>query len=208
MRAGQQYQRIPEDELVGRGLELGSVPHAGEAELPSLFPHRQRTSSSSLGSAAEDPSIAPTATAYDSTLLSRTTPLRAPASGASGSRGASTSLWCGFFVLVVAVTGALLSMFKLTMDLQSQVVLLTTNVRSLEQELTSLRSESRQEYGTVSDDLLRIESNYTRVVSALDGRIDGMNTALTKLTNRTTNAEVLEQLHRTREFNIGDDSLV
>jgi len=123
MRAGQQYQRIPEDELVGRGLELGYVPQAGEAELPSLFSHRQRTSSSSLGSAAEDPSIAPTATAYDSTLLSRTTPLRAPASGASGSRGASTSLWCGFFVLVVAVTGALLSMFKLTMDLQSQVVL-------------------------------------------------------------------------------------
>jgi len=212
-----QYQRIPGGDEGGEGLELGSpqgaVPQSyassaevqaqkSEEQLTSLFPHRQRASSGSLGSTSDrdrEEHGTLLSTSYDRTLLSRSTPVRA-APPVVNTKWATTSLWCGYFILVVLLTGGLLSVFKFTMELQSQVVLLSTSVRSLERDLAVLRSESRQDIGTVSDDIMRIETNYTRKIDTLDGRLDDVDATLVKLTNRTTNADVLEQMRETREW--------
>jgi len=87
---------------------------------------------------------------------------------------------------------------KFARELQSQVATLSSDLKLLEEELRLLRTQSGQEIGALSDDIVRIETNYTRKVSAMDEKLVQMDGTLTRLTNHTSNAEVLDRLKQTR----------
>lgn len=117
-----------------------------------------------------------------------------------------TSLWAGYIVLIFVVAVVGIAMVKVTKELQGQVMMLTDTVQSLEGNLAALRTSMHVSLGSISDDITRIESNYTTKLSAVDcrldeqqGKIQSMDNTLVKLTNRTSNAEVLDSLHETRQ---------
>ena len=116
-----------------------------------------------------------------------------------------TSLWATYVVLVVVVAVLFVSMLKFTRELQGQVTVLRGTVQSLEADLAGLRLSLHGSLGTVSDDITRMETNYTTKFGQFDCRLEeheakleAVDKTLNKLTNRTTNAEVLDSLHQTK----------
>lgn len=116
-----------------------------------------------------------------------------------------TSLWATYVVLVLVVGVLFVATLKFTWELQGQVTVLRGTVQSLEADLAGLRLSLHGSFDTVSDDITRIETNYTTKFDKFDCRLeehdaklDAVVKTLNRLTNRTSNAEVLDSLHQTK----------
>lgn len=205
LNAGQ-YQAIGsnDDDLreISQGGRLGGIEMGLSQPSDSLLSQRALPDSSSitnLSSVDERENSRDNSTSYERSLLSRSTPNRNIAVPVSKwVTSGFTTLWCSYVLLIIIFSVAFLSLFKFTKELQSQVGLLKNNIMSLETELSSLRLKSSLEIGSLSDDVIRIETNYTRQITGLDGRLISIDNTLSRLTNRTSNADVLDELHKTK----------
>ena len=105
----------------------------------------------------------------------------------STSASGVVSVWITLFVMCVAVCGGFIVMFQR----QQQIEL---SIRDLSSNYKNDQGNFDEKIRIISEEVHKQRDNVTSRYNALDGQLQAVQEIIDRLNNRTTNADVLDQL--------------
>jgi len=136
-------------------------------------------------------------------------------SGGRASAGSKANRWSSVglcllyilvFLLAAAGCGAYYKLLKSSVAADVRILKLTEGILSLESELAALREFTSTHFDVVNSEVEGLEANVTSIYLDLDGRtsqqavtMSVIENTVKRLSNRTTNADVLDALQTTKE---------